>query len=207
MAGDRFAFVTGAAATELGGGLGWSYLAAPAGLRFVITAAAGELVLEVLPVSSYETWIDAYRGTLPKAADRLPGADPDGDGASNLAEFAFNGAPDDGSDRGLFAIVIQDTSAPVGDELTLVIAVRNGAVFGSGNTATSDGLTYTTQGSLDLAAWGSTVTHVAGPTTTAPGGSGLTEDLTATAWKYHTFKLDASEGLPAKGFLRAKVEN
>jgi hypothetical protein len=40
---------------------------------------------------------------------------------------------------------------------------------------------------------------------TAPAGSGLTEDLTSSDWKYHTFKLDASEGLPDKGFLRAKV--
>ena len=39
---------------------------------------------------------------------------------------------------------------------------------------------------------------------TAPPAAGL-PDLTGTAWEYHTFKLDASEGLTNKGFLRLKV--
>jgi hypothetical protein len=40
---------------------------------------------------------------------------------------------------------------------------------------------------------------------TAPAATGL-PSLAATAWEYRTFKLDASEGLPGKGFLRAKIE-
>jgi hypothetical protein len=34
----------------------------------------------------------------------------------------------------------------------------------------------------------------------------LSPDLTGKDWEYHSFKLDASEGLGSKGFLRAKVE-
>jgi autotransporter-associated beta strand protein len=139
--------------------------------------------------------------------------DPDGDGRNNLYEFAFNGDPLDGSDNGLIAGLVQDASAPAGSELTLVVAVRDGATFtGSGtpvvqsNTTLVDGLTYTIQGTLDLATIpGSDVSHMGGPSDTAPVATGL-PDLTGTDWEYHTFKLDASEGLGSKGFLRAKVE-
>jgi autotransporter-associated beta strand protein len=138
--------------------------------------------------------------------------DPDGDGKNNLYEFAFNGDPLDGSDNGLIAGLVQDASAPAGNELTLVVAVRDGATFtGSGtpvvqsNTTQVDGLTYTIQGTLDLATIpGSDVSHVGGPSDTAPAATGL-PNLTGTDWEYHTFKLDASEGLGSKGFLRAKV--
>lgn len=137
--------------------------------------------------------------------------DPDKDGKNNLQEFAFNGDPLDPSDNGMIAGQVRDASLPAGDELTLVIAARNGATFGVGvpatvQTATVDGVTYTIEGTVDLATIpGSAVSYVSGPSNTAPAGSGLTEDLTSAGWKYHVFKLDASEGLPDKGFLRAKV--
>jgi hypothetical protein len=67
-------------------------------------------------------------------------------------------------------------------------------------------VTYTIQGTLDLVTIpGSDVSHPSGPSDTAPVATGL-PDLTGTAWEYHTFKLDASEGLGNKGFLRAKAE-
>jgi hypothetical protein len=73
-------------------------------------------------------------------------------------------------------------------------------------SATVDGVTYTIEGTVDLSTIpGSAVSHIAGPLNSAPAGSGLTADLTSEDWKYHVFKLDASEGLPDKGFLRAKV--
>lgn len=43
-----------------------------------------------------------------------------------------------------------------------------------------------------------------GPSDTAPVATGL-PDLTGTDWQYHTFKLDASEGLTGRGFMRLKV--
>jgi len=108
---------------------------------------------------------------------------------------------------------VQDASLPAGNELTLVIAVRDGVTFaGSGTPVVQshltpvDGVTYTIEGTLDLATIpGSDVSHVGGPSDTAPVATGL-PDLTGTAWEYHTFKLDASESLGSKGFLRAKVE-
>jgi hypothetical protein len=52
---------------------------------------------------------------------------------------------------------------------------------------------------------GSNVSDAADPSDTAPPATGL-PDLTGTGWEYHTFKLDAFEGLGGKGFLRAKAE-
>lgn len=152
---------------------------------------------------AYQTWIDTnYIVQLPNAADREADADPDNDGSSNLIEFALNGNPANAADNGAIASLVQDSSAPAGNELTLIAAVRDGATFTAG-TATIDGITYSVEGSLDLAFPGSAVSST-GPADTAPPAAGL-PDLTGTAWEYHTFKLDASEGLTNKGFLRLKV--
>lgn len=84
----------------------------------------------------------------------------------------------------------------------LILAVRDGAVFTAGS-ATVAGITYTVEGSLDLA-FPSSVVSSTGPSDTAPAATGL-PSLAGTAWEYHTFKLDASEGLAGKGFLRLKA--
>lgn len=173
-------------------------------------AYEGNKIALVQSSSAYDSWASL------KGLDGSPGKengktqDPDKDGRNNLAEFAFNGDPLSASNNGLVASLVQDASLPAGPELTLVVAVRNGAVFsGSGSpsvqTSTVDGITYTIEGSLDLTTFpGSAVSHADGPTATAPVATGL-PDLTGTDWKYHTFKLDASEGLPSKGFLRART--
>lgn len=161
--------------------------------------------------SAYDTWIDSFFPGETDPAIIGKNADPDGDGANNLLEFALNGDPNDGSNNGLYASLVQDASLPAGNELTLIAAVRDGATFANNGspvvqTATQDGVVYTIEGSLDLVTLpGSDVSHAAGPSDTAPAATGL-PDLTGTDWKYHTFKLDDSEGLGGKGFLRAKIE-
>jgi hypothetical protein len=170
-------------------------------------------VLTVAASSAYDTWALAkgLTGLPGSSTDPAKGADPDNDGRNNLAEFAFNGNPLSGSDNGMVAGLVQNISAPSGNEMTLIAAVRKDAIFsGSGSpvvqTATKDGVTYTIQGTLNLATIpGSAVSTVSSGLTTAPAASGLTADLTGTDWRYYTFKLDASEGLPDKGFLRAQV--
>ncbi|WP_193212572.1 beta strand repeat-containing protein [Luteolibacter marinus] len=156
----------------------------------------------------YWPWIEGFYpvSTDPQVIGK--DGDPDGDGAPNSLEFALNGDADDPSNNGLTAVIAQDTTAPAGDELTLVAAVRDGATFGAGangtQTATQDGLTYTIEGSLDLVFPAAAVSSVS-VSDTAPAATGL-PDLTGTDWEYHTFRLDASEGLPSKGFLRVKVD-
>ena len=157
--------------------------------------------------SPFGTWINSF-SSLTNPDDKLPEADPDGDGANNLLEFALNGDPADGSNNGLMASLVQDATAPAGNELTLIIAARRGAVFGTGpngvSSATIHGVKYTIEGTVNLAFPGSPVTH-AGTADTAPAATGL-PSLAGKDWEYHTFSLDASEGLPAKGFLRLLVE-
>ncbi|MEY3898461.1 MAG: hypothetical protein RLZZ214_3983 [Verrucomicrobiota bacterium] len=159
------------------------------------------------PVSTpYETWMTAGGPGLAEA-EQLPAADPDRDGSSNLLEFALNGNPTDSASGGMIASLIQNSSGPGGEELTLVLAVREGAAFSSGangvRSASVAGITYTVEGSLD-SVFPAAVVSSTGPSATAPVGTGL-PDLTGTAWRYHTFKLDASEGLTGRGFLRLKV--
>ncbi len=138
-------------------------------------------------------------------SDALASADPDKDGANNLLEFALKGNPTSGSDNGTAAAVVQDASAPVGNELTLVIAARRNASFVTGpsgsQTAAADGVSYRVEGSVDLAAFMSPVTFVSSSDTFAGHPS-----LAGTNWKYNTFKLDSSEGLSGKGFLRVLVQ-
>lgn len=148
----------------------------------------------------YLTWINGF--TSIPAEERKPGDDPDHDGSPNLLEFALMGNPSDPSKSGLIASLIQDSSAPAGNELTLVIAAREGAVFNAGS-ATISGISYRVEGSTNLAFPSSAVSGT-GPSDTAPTATGL-PDLTGTEWKYYTFKLDASEGLDDRGFLRLKV--
>ena len=64
----------------------------------------------------------AYNTPPLTAAQKQPGANPDGDGNPNILKFAINGNPVSGSDNGKIASLIQDPSTPSGNEQTLAIA-------------------------------------------------------------------------------------
>jgi autotransporter-associated beta strand protein len=184
----------------------------PDGYTLDYTHNNGTQIALVKSVASpFGTWVDSFFPGETDPAIIGANADPDGDGASNLLEFALKGIPNNGSINGLSASLIQDASAPTGNELTLIAAVRDGAIFANSGdpitqTTTVDGVVYHIQGSLDLVTLpGSSVSHASGPANTAPAATAL-PDLTGTDWEYHTFKLNASEGLSGKGFLRIKVE-
>jgi autotransporter-associated beta strand protein len=171
------------------------------GLVWTFTESTGVLSVDVHVPSPFDAWIS---GRFPGETDPAivgKDADPDGDGSDNLAEFALNGNPDDGADNGYQAVAIDDTNADTQKELTLTIAVRKAGgspVFsGSPLSATSDGVNYTIEGSLDLA-FPTSVVSEASPAT---GPGGLPAD-----YEYRRFRLDASEGLTGKGFLRVKTE-
>lgn len=161
----------------------------------------GTLSVAAAIVDPYVGWIATF---FPGETDEAiigKDADPDNDGTNNLVEFALNGTPNNGSNNGYRATSIEDTDGDTSKELTLTLAVRKGAVSpvfaGSPLTATSDGVVYTIEGSLDLAFPGSPVSE-ASPAT-GPGGL-------PAEYEYRRFRLDASEGLAGKGFLRAKIE-
>lgn len=164
----------------------------PVGINAYVlrSAAGGDTDGDGMP----DEW-ETANGTDPNTNDAA--VDSDGDGIPNFGEFAFNGNPRDGSNKGVSTSSLTDTNSNGQKELTLTIAVRAGAVFspsGDGSQrATAGGVAYTVRGSLDLAAFGSEVAHVG---STASGDP---------AYELHTFRLTASEGLGGKGFLQASA--
>ena len=91
-------------------------------------SATNSSVITLTAVDSpYEAWMSGYPGV--PVDQRGPADDPDGDGCANFFEFAHKGDPTDPGDKGLMCGLIQDASAPVGDEFTLVIALPDGAGF------------------------------------------------------------------------------
>jgi hypothetical protein len=150
--------------------------------------------------SAYDGWMDDFTDITAPAA-KLPAADPDGDGATNLEEFGFGGDPGNGADQGLRLIQTVDTNSDSKRDLTLTLEVRSGATFSAaGNdlvSGTVDELTYRIEGSTDLATWDSAVSEV-----TPAIGSGSH----STGYVFKTFRLDnGGAGLTGKGFLRAVV--
>lgn len=172
-----------------------------AGLVWTFTESDGKLTVATFVADPFTSWISTYFPGETDPAIVGKDADPDGDGSDNLAEFALNGNPDDGADNGYHVVAIEDTNANAQNELTLTLAVRKAggspAFAGSPLSAISDGVKYTIEGSLDLTFPASAVSE-ASPAT-GPGGL-------PTDYEYRRFRLDASEGLTGKGFLRVKTE-
>ena len=172
---------------------------AGAGTEIPQLSGTGTLTVTSGPSAvAYDTWA-ADKGLT--AANMAMGLDPDGDGHTNLAEFAFNGAPLSAADAGL-RVALEDTDGDSLAELTLTLAVRNSSgspVFSTASspTASVDGITYIIEGSLDLVFPNSPVSETTPPT-------GL--PALPAGWEHRRFRLDAFEGsaIP-RGFLRAKV--
>ena len=160
--------------------------------------------LAVVTRTAYADWTSVKGLTENNKAAEL---DPDHDGGNNLAEFAFNGDPLGGSNKGCFFTGRKDTGVDPDamPELVFTCAVRRGAVFVANGShaevsAAIDGVIYTVEAATDPGGpWNSVVSEV-GSSDTPPAGSGL-PDLTGTAWQYRIFS--AFNGLVDKGFIRA----
>lgn len=160
---------------------------------------AGSLTVTASGPPGFVSWIATFPSLT--GSNLLPTADPDGDGSSNLLEFALHGDPADPSNNGFVKTAVEDTNGDTLRELTLTIAVRNeeGTPVFTGSPSPSarvDGISYTIEGSQSLAApfADTPVTETALPTglLTLPAG-----------WEYRRFRLDSSGN---KGFLRLKLE-
>jgi hypothetical protein len=163
--------------------------------------------------NSYAQWaIDkGLDGTSGKENGKLD--DPDKDGVKNIVEFAINGNPLSGVDNGRIYSLIADSSMDDPDtqkELILTVAVRTGTAPFSGTPLSAlsnaaDAISYTIEGSNDLGTFNATVFPVdrivpIDPATGLPYEPG-------TGYEFRSFSLVGSNGLPGKGFLRAKVES
>jgi fibronectin-binding autotransporter adhesin len=162
-----------------------------------VSQAGNTLVLRYTTGSGspYSTWIDSFT-TLTDPADRLPGANPDGDGATNFEEFAFAGDPTSGANDGV------RHSQLSGGKLVLTVAVRNGAaaVFpatGSPLAAPFDGVNYSIGGSMTLAGFGEAVNKLGAPVL------GPLNPTPPAGYDYASFELAAPVSGNPKGFLRA----
>ena len=153
-------------------------------------------------LSSYEVWIGSFFPGVTDPAIIGATADPDGDGQSNLLEFALGGSPNSSSNNAKIFSLIGDSNADGLKELLMTIAVRSGTPAFTGSpspSASHDGATYTIEGSNTLDSFTATVTPVATVVPPSPN------ETAPTGYEYRTFSLDGSNGLPSSGFLRVKV--
>lgn len=152
---------------------------------------------EILSIpGSYDSWAD---GMGLSGAERGKDQDPDGDGASNLQEFAFGGNPHSTASTGAPSGKLRDQGGS--PALTLTLAVRSGASFsaGPGNTrvATIDGIAYRIEGSTNLSTWTSAITEIT---------PALTDGLPAAppaGYEYHTFRTAGPLSSTPREFIRA----
>ena len=167
--------------------------------NYTITGASGSVTITADPrVVWQKTYFTPDEIQAGLAADNV---DADGDGATNLVEYAFNGNPRSATSSGLF-----DTRMVAG-KLTFTCAVRRGAVFAADPTSHAqvsqpiEGMTYAIQGSRTLTGeWNSEIT--AGEVSnTAPAGSYL--PVLTSGWQYHTFSGFNTQS--DRGFLRAVI--
>jgi autotransporter-associated beta strand protein len=122
------------------------------------------LLLTVTAGTPYDTWAN---GSFAKAfTDKLPGSNPDGDGLTNLQEFAFGTDPTVSSGGS-----ITWSGAAVTGHGTPVVIQESGiyyAVYGRRVDYATSGLTYIQQFSPRLSTWGNFATA---PTVIATDGT------------------------------------
>ena len=142
------------------------------------------------------------------AGQRLMTDDPDGDNQNNLTEFALGGTPNNGAlNAKVYSFVAESSfyNPPQGKELVLTIAVLKGTpAFSTAASPvavnTTAGVTYTIQSSTTMSFPDASTAF---PVTKIDTGLPL---LDPAKHEYRSFVLMNSNGLPAKGFLRVKVE-
>lgn len=169
-------------------------------------AFGGNQIALTRPATGFDNFIDPLFPANPNDPAFVgPNADPDGDGISNLVEFALGGNPASGSDGPkVFQLLADSDDAGTAKELLLTIAVPNGTpsflpTNGGSPIASFGGATFMIQGSLDLATFTSPVSVVGTVAPPAPNAA------PPAGYTYRTFSLGGSDGLPGRGFLRVNV--
>ncbi len=158
--------------------------------------------IEITAVGTpFQSWIGGYFPGVTDIAVTGPDADPDRDGLSNAQEFALGGAPNNAADRAkVYALTTDSSDAGTDKELVLTIAVLQGTPVFAGApspAASFNGYTYTVKGDTALGDFTSAVSVVTPVTTGLPP--------VPAGYEYRSFRLDASDGLLSRGFLRVDV--
>lgn len=156
------------------------------------------------PPSAYNVWATATGATGGKAGDT------DGDGVSNLMEFATNSNPSSGASRSKVYSKIHTLSGE--DVLTFTVAVRTGATFADGATdavkkeSAIDEVKYTIEASDDLTVWNVVNVDKLGNSDAVNVRAAIT-NLPAldSGWEWHTFRTSGSTSASDKRFIRLMV--
>jgi autotransporter-associated beta strand protein len=144
----------------------------------------------------YQTWISGFSAL--SETQRLPSADPDGDGINNQSEFAFGGSPV--TSNPLWGIHdLHTISAGDIPRLRITHWVRAGALFSSDDSPVAgiDGLIYQVIGSKDL--MNNRLAVEAAP---------LPQNLPASPAGYEprSFRLKSTLATEPRGFLKMEAK-
>lgn len=149
----------------------------------------------------YLEWRSKFNFSAFTNPDLTLTGDPDGDGRSNLEEFAFDGDPSRGGD---FRQVSHHLGEVAGDPaLLLTFPVRGTPAFNGtpAKTAVVDHVRYVIEGSNELSLFDESVSELPARTEGLPQ---LHDN-----WSYRTFRLDGPAGGPNSrgpaGYLRVRV--
>lgn len=201
VAGDIFDIADAGSTT---GATSFDFTAAPltAGLIWDTTAfgADGTIRVTTPGADPFTDWATSFGLTGGK------GGDDDGDGVSNLLEFATNADPKSAGSGARTYPAMKVFGAD--NALTFTIATRKNAVFaasGVTQTATRDKVIYTVEASNDLANWTTVVVTELNATDSAAVQATLTLPALGADWEWHTFRTDAGAPADATDMVRLKV--
>lgn len=191
----------------------------PVGIRFTGSASLPATVLDIgtnfasvsnlklVAVDPYTLWIEA--SDVEDESDWDPNADPDGDGRTNIEEYAVSSDPADGGHGETFVRTGDpDGAGPETSVCVMTLAVLDGAQFTPGTGGNSGDLiaptssvSYRVEGSFDLVNWTLAVSEV-----TPNNGfrSGL--PTLPAGWTYRSFRVPGETTDTQKAFLRAVFE-
>ncbi|HEX2749069.1 MAG TPA: hypothetical protein VHM91_13770, partial [Verrucomicrobiales bacterium] len=196
VAGDSFDL---ADASAISGSTTFDFSAAVlgAGLSWDTSSFSTDGKIKVIAGNAYADWA-ALHGLTGPDADR--NADPDGDGANNLSEFALNGDPKSGIASGKLRAAIATVSGS--SVFTLTLPVRSGIAFSGATelTGSGSGVRYHVQGSDDLSTWTLDVDEV------TPALSAGMPALDA-GWTYRTFRTPGPVSADNRDYLRVGIES
>ena len=124
---------------------------------------------------------------------------------TNFAEFAFGSDPTSSASLGQYFVSAIDTDNDNIKEAILTIAVREGGNFteDAKPTKTIDGIIYLIEGSLTLEDF-----NAQNPPAVVTLGAwtpGVNDPEAPGGYEWQRFRLLGSDGLPGKGFFRAKA--
>lgn len=176
----------------------------PVGMSWDTTAFAtnGTITVSGAPSDPFTTWATANNVTGGKNGD------DDGDGVSNLLEFATAADPKNGSSGARVYPLVQSISGQ--KILTYTVAVRAAATFaanGSKQQADKDGVRYLVEGSDTLGTWNTVVVSELAPADATAVQAALGTKLNGldAAWQWHSFRTDGDTASDSSDFIRLNV--